>query len=222
MRFAVSEQPAGKIRFIFDGEHPIEERGPEAQVLRQYIGDENGRSSVLLHGAAASPEPYYLLLDEGGSVTAVLDRLAMVKESLRYGPYGQPRLFNAFGNPAEFSSIGSGLAFGGRYHDYETALLLPGARHFDTQLGRHLSERSPLLPSHPLELNGYIRPALPGLDGEVSGEGSHRRSADWLAPFGASIGNASDRGSGTVIGSSLGASGPGPWSSPAHLEEVNG
>ena len=219
VRFPMSEQPAGKIRFVFDGEDPIEERGPEAQVLRQYIGDENGRSSVLLHGTTASPEPYYLLLDEGGSVTAVLDRLAMVKESLRYGPFGQPHLFNSFGNPSDFSSIGSGLAFGGRYHDYESALLLPGARHFDTQLGRHLTERSPLLPSHPLELNGYIRPALPGLDGEVSGEGSRRRAADWLAPFAASIGNASDRGSGDVIGSLLGASGPGPWSSGPLREE---
>jgi len=116
-------------------------------------------------------------------VTAAIDGSSLVRESLRYGPYGQPRVFNSFGNPVASSPIGNGFAFGGSYHDYETGLALPGSRHFDPQLGRYLSDRGLPGPSRPLELNGYILPALPGLDGEVSGEGSRRRSADWLGTF---------------------------------------
>ncbi|MBI4605050.1 MAG: RHS repeat protein, partial [Planctomycetes bacterium] len=185
----VRGQPAGVVRFAYWGESVIEERDGAGQLLRQYLLEDDGRPAVLLDHVEAGPgKPYGLLHDACGSLTGIADPTGAVVETVRYGVHGQPRVFNSFGSPIQFSELGVALGFGGLQHDFELGFHLAGARHFDPSLARHLSEATPLTPRAPLEMNGYQLPGIPGLNGEVSGRESRRRAAPYLEPFRVRVG----------------------------------
>jgi RHS repeat-associated protein len=123
------------------------------------------------------------LHNASNAVTAVVDSLGGVEETVHYGLYGSPQISNRFGNPVEFSSVANAMGFGGLYHDFESGFLLAGARHFDPGLGRFLTREESLFPAELLELNSYVRGGLPGMTGEVYGPGSALRQASYLEPF---------------------------------------
>jgi YD repeat-containing protein len=186
------DQPAGVLRFAYDGERLIEERDGAGTLLRQYLHDESGPTALLVHGPIPqfggppipqSPRPHTLLRNGAGSITGIADPTGAFIETAIYELHGTLDLANRFGNPVNFSGVGNAVLFGGHYYDYETGFHLHGARHFDPQLGRRLADASPPSPARPLELNGYLRPPLPGATGEVLGLPSRRRSAPELAPF---------------------------------------
>jgi hypothetical protein len=136
-----------------------------------------------VHGAAASPVPHGILHDAAGSITAVVNPAGAVEETLRYGLHGETQVYNSFIAPIGFSGLGNAIGFGGLYHDFELGFHVVGARHFYPAFGRFIADTSPLLPSAPLQLNGYFFGGLPGLPGEVAGRGSKTRGAEYLEPF---------------------------------------
>ena len=179
----VRGQPAGLLRHTYWGEHLIEERDVSGQLLRQYLQEE-GRPAVMIAHSLPSPATAYSFLhDASGSVVMVLDPLGVNVEELRYGLHGTTSVLRSSAVPLAFSSVSNAFAFGGFYHDYELGFHLAGVRYFDPQLGRFLTDGSPLLPSAPLELNGYQYPGIPGVSGEITGKGSRRRGASYLKPF---------------------------------------
>jgi hypothetical protein len=184
VRFPVADQPAGPLRYLYAGDLVIEERDASGNLLRQYLYEDGGRPAALIrHTSSDSPQALAFLHDGAGSVTAVVNGLGGVEESVRYSPHGAPQIISSFNIRVSYSKFGNGLLFGGSYYDYELGLIRAGGRCFDPALGRYLTDESPLLPAAPLELNGYLAPGLPGFPGEVTGEGSARRSAEYLEPF---------------------------------------
>ena len=179
-----SGQPAGFIRFIFVGNRMAEERDENDLLLRQYLYEEDGRPAVLLRPSGASgTEAHAFLHDDAGSISALVSSSGQLVETMMYGPFGEPQIRNPFELPITFPSLGNTLGFGGIPHDFELGLHLVGGRHFDPNLGRFLSDASDPFPAVLLQLNGYLLPGLPGLPGEVVGQGSAARRAAYLEPF---------------------------------------
>jgi YD repeat-containing protein len=179
-----SGQPAGFTRFIFVGNRMAEERDENDSLLRQYLYEEDGRPAVLLIPSGASgTEAHTFLHDDAGSISALVSSSGQLEETMTYGPFGESQIRNPFEAAITFSSFDNTLGFGGLPHDFELGLHMVGGRHFDPNLGRFLSEASDLFPSALLQLNGYLSPGLPGLPGEVVGEGSAARRASYLDPF---------------------------------------
>jgi hypothetical protein len=187
VRLPAARQPAGPIRFIHSGRTLLEERSGDGNLLRQFLHAGGAPSALIVHGASRAPAAYTLLRDASGSVTGVADRLGAVLETVRYGAHGTPRITTIFNTPGDFSDVENAVGYGGSYHDYEHGLIVVGSKHFDPNLGRYLSDTSPLFPARPLELNGYLQPPLPGFPGEVLGAGSARRSWPELEPFRVSL-----------------------------------
>ncbi len=184
VKIPARDQPPGLIRFTYVGNRVAEERDSQSQLLRQYLYVDDRSPEVLrLRGASAPARSFSFLQDAARSPTALLDDSAVVLESYRYDPFGLPRVLNSFGSLINFSNLGVSMGFGGNYHDFESSLHSSGARHFDPAFGRFIADAGALVPASPLELNGYQFPGLDGLPGEVTGDSSGARRADYLNPF---------------------------------------
>lgn len=189
----VEGQPAGTLRQVYSGERLIEERAGDGNLLRQYLWGGEGLPEVLLvRRPSHLVAPYYVLHDGLGSVRGVVSLTGAVEERYEYGLYGTPSVKDVRLGLEAFPPLGGSLAFGCAIHDYELGWHLVGARHFDPNLGRYVSEASPWLPREPLSLNGYLAPPLPGMTGEIVGSGSRTRRAPHLEPFRVRIGPARD------------------------------
>jgi len=86
---------------------------------------------------------YYYHQDALGNTVAITNKDATLKEVYQYGPYGDPRFFNAQGDPRSSSSIQNVYLFTGREWDQETQLYYYRRRYYDPDIGRFLS-RDPI------------------------------------------------------------------------------
>ena len=157
--------------------------GGTRQLVWEDAGGERRPAFRLWTSPTAPPVVEGFLHDAFGSVAAVVDAAGDIRETVTYGAHGRPGVVSSTGRRLPFSSRRNALAFAGLYHDFEIGMHLVGARHFDPQLGRYLTEEDRMFPGAPLEMNPYLRPALPGLAGEVTGSGSRRGEADYLEPM---------------------------------------
>jgi RHS repeat-associated protein len=177
-------QPAGAVRYTHDGLHIAEERRPDGELLRQYLREDGGRPAALLsYSAGDLPRPYLYIHTANGSTAALLDTGGRAAEGSLYGLHGELVLVSSFGGRIDYTALGNHLQFGGLAWDHELGFHSAGARYFNPQLGRFLTEAGPFVPQRPLQLNRYLHSGLEPLPGEVSGGGSRWRRQPALAPY---------------------------------------
>ena len=177
-------QASGRTEFVHAGELLVEERpsgGSPRQILWEDAGGQRRPALSLWTSPTEPPRVEGVLHDAAGSVAAVVDASGATLETVTYGAHGRPAVVTSTRGAVPFSSR-STVAFAGLYHDFETGLHLVGARHFDPQLGRFLTEEDRSVPAAPLELNPYLGPGLPGLADELAGDASES-DADYLEPM---------------------------------------
>jgi RHS repeat-associated protein len=126
--------------FYYSGHQVIEERDGSDQVTRQLIYG-NGIDEVIrvdkYNGSTSTP--YYLHINDMGSITAVTDANGNIIERVYYDIYGMPTFKDAAGNVIPKSSIGNNILFQGREYDPELNLYYFRARYYDPIMGRFLS-----------------------------------------------------------------------------------
>ena len=121
--------------FYYAGHQVIEERDGSDQVIRQLIYG-NGIDEVIRVDKASAP--YYLHINEIGSITAVTDANGNIIERVYYDIYGLPTFKDPAGNVFPKSSIGNNILFQGREYDPELNLYYFRARCYDPIMGRFL------------------------------------------------------------------------------------
>jgi RHS repeat-associated protein len=124
----------------YSGHQVIEERDSSDQVTRQFIYG-NGIDEVIrvdIYNGTTST-PYYLHINDIGSITAVTDANGNIIERVYYDIYGMPTFKDAAGNVIPKSSIGNNNLFQGREYDPELNLYYFRARYYDPIMGRFLS-----------------------------------------------------------------------------------
>ena len=126
--------------FYYSGHQVIEERDGSDQVTRQLIYG-NGIDEVIRVDkyTGTTSTPYYLHINDIGSITAITDANGNIIERVYYDIYGMPTFKDASGSVIPKSSIGNNILFQGREYDTELNLYYFRARYYDPIMGRFLS-----------------------------------------------------------------------------------
>lgn len=117
-------------RFVYDGEHVIEERDGAGILLADLIVEENG---VLPNYARRAGVDVWLHADALDCVVAATNAAGQVVERYRYSDFGRVELLDPGGMPRPVSVIGNEYFFRGRR---EGGLHAIGRRLFDPRVGR--------------------------------------------------------------------------------------
>ena len=129
------------IRFIYDGEHVIEERDGSAVIARNYYGEQTDH---LIARETNTQGTTWYHSDIVGSTTAVTNATGAVLERCEYTPFGEVRFLNTHSQPildqglevAE-STVGNPYLFMSRRYD-ATGLYYFRDRYYDAVHGRFI------------------------------------------------------------------------------------
>jgi YD repeat-containing protein len=135
---------AGRHDYAFLGERPVEERGDNAALLREWVHEPDGSPlAAIAFDAAGRLRASFLLRDGAGHVVGLTDESGKLAETFRYGLFGAPVFLNAFATTVPASPSGNLALYGGHLYDPSSALYTIAGRALSPALGRHLAPRHP-------------------------------------------------------------------------------
>jgi RHS repeat-associated protein len=133
------------VTYQYDGNALVAERDSGGAVLASYVYGPDGRVETMSRGG----ETYQYVLDDHGSVTAVLDDTRAVVNTYTYDPYGKV--------VAKTEGVENPFTYSGYRVDADTGLFHLMARWYDSSTGRFLSKDAVQdVQGDPLSANHYL------------------------------------------------------------------
>jgi RHS repeat-associated protein len=132
------------VKYYYDRNQVIEERGGSDQIKRQLIyGNGVDELLIIFNYDGATAIPYYVHTNDIGSITAITNQEGNIVERVSYDTYGMPTFTDYQTDPLnptvlENSVIGNDILFQGRRYDKDMNLMYFRARYFDPIMGRFL------------------------------------------------------------------------------------
>jgi len=133
------------VTYQYDGNALVAERDSGGAVLASYVYGPDGRVETMSRGG----ETYQYVLDDHGSVTAVLDGEGVAVNTYEYDPYGRV--------VAKTEGVENSFTYSGYRVDADTGLFHLMARWYDSNTGRFLSKDAVQdVQGDPLSANHYL------------------------------------------------------------------
>lgn len=140
-------------KYCYDGANLIAEYNGSDNLLRKYIHGPGIDEPIMMIDVEHSGNRYYYHHDGLGSVVALSNNsgsvIAMtgvegdVIESYHYDVFGQPNIYNSYGELIDYSEYGNRFMFTGREYEnfvyYSPSLYYYRARYYNPTIGRFLS-----------------------------------------------------------------------------------